>query len=207
MKRFAAVLVIQCVSLAQGSTTVYDNGAPLNFYGQLANDICADTFSLPERTNVEEAAFWTGHSYASDPFPRTEVNYWIYADAAGTPGATLLSGAGFTRNILEWSYPDATYRYRVEIIFPQPFVAEPGETYWMGFQVTGAKSRFILGSTPYHQGSSYVKMDGFPWEPRNFEFAFKLSGSPVPEPSACALFAIGAYALKRRSFRPANRVS
>ncbi|TWT97092.1 hypothetical protein Pla108_28690 [Botrimarina colliarenosi] len=192
----AAMLVNPLVSLAD---VVYDNG--LLPFGNFAtgsdaalNDSVAESFMFSEHTLVNEIEFLGLYSNGAIDDRFAVV---FYNNASGLPGALLgapnilsshRTAGGFDVGSLQG------FRYELQL---SGSLFEAGQKYWVSVtndsSMTPEEDHWSWASTSAGPGDGSAIMDRDPtWRARGFDYAFRLHGLTVPEPTASLLLVAGA---------------
>jgi hypothetical protein len=217
--RLLVCLAVAALASSQAlSATVYDNGAFSSTASDIMSLLAADDFKLTKDTTIRGAAFHAFAEYGSyTPWDGT-LDYAIFADDGGAPGALLTSGKGQTVQrtiVLDWGYPYGP-QFKFEFAFQQAFEVKADTSYWFGLHIgekySGSYGWFWNFTSPldgqngqYAMTSQGGSMDN--WINYNdADRAFTLSDtapSPVPEPVGLTLLAAGGCVLGAfRSVRP-----
>ncbi|MGO9587282.1 MAG: choice-of-anchor R domain-containing protein [Limisphaerales bacterium] len=197
----AAVCFI-IASQVRGSDVIYGNYDPNNILQTISNgNASGPQFGVSSYNLSESVPFTTDNNmYTVDSvelvisrlFGNTsDLTLSLYSDAGGTPGSSLgtfsnpanitQGGALFTATGLTLA-PDTTYW-----IIAAPGVSEKSDFEWWNSLATGISGFSQFDSNANAWGSwSVSAVDNSP--------SFVVYGSPVPEPSALALFGFGAFA-------------
>lgn len=131
----------------------------------------------------------------------------LYSDAAGDPG-TLLESLGS-----ESTTDAAANRYAtIDLSFSlsTPVALDPNTTYWLlgsggNNENWYATESGATGLSGWSIGATKINISGT-WYSIGESYQMSLEVSPVPEPSAWALFSLGVAGFTWRGFRRQNRV-
>ena len=196
------------LAAAARADVVFDNGQPSNDGASEASRwVQAEDFGFNGDTTVTGASVYIG---SADLLPLTQpfdgaFEYWLFANAAGAPGAVLANGfadATVTETGQPWSQFATHNAYRFDVDFDAPFAAAGGETYWFGFHLNSDYTRDqlywvwpeVCGPFDCTFGNGHQSQFGTldNWETNEWEHAFQLHGvAAVPEPGAWALMIAG----------------
>ncbi len=203
-RRLAALCCLAAWTGGAGAADVlYDNGGPDGVNGNNAGIAWqADDFVLGHGAMLSDLHFWT---YETAGAYRNSISWAIAADAGGTVGATLASGAqdkvarSATGVVLSGL---SGYQYGLDLNAP---LALASGRYWLvlhngAFDQMGEPNDFYWATAAANGGpdgrESYN--GGAKWGANGREHAFQLTGA-VPEPNGAALLGIGlAMLLLRR---------
>lgn len=211
----AALATVSLSASAQASV-VYSNGDPLGTNGLESTAwVTADDFNLGSGANLATAGVYFATPTGLSSWDGT-VFWNIFADASGTPGASLASGGGVvlsgaTTTAFTCSqcgnHPEV---YLVEFALNN-FVATAGTTYWLGIHMSSDFNDdgvYWMNAANNGTNNALSSQGGTFDNWTNFEvgqLAFYLtdaSDRAVPEPSTWALmlFGFGAmgFALRRK---------
>ncbi len=171
---------------AQNATAlnvIYDNGGPTGaFSSSISDQISADDFVLTETQKVTDGHFWTSETI---PWDGT-LEYFIYEDAGGLPGALIASGNGqnVQRNEVYLGSLLPTFEYWFD--FEDHDELQAGQTYWLGLHLASNYDNFGISwfSTTNLMGNEVrfnLNQGNLPavWSPPivNGHFAFFLTGA------------------------------
>jgi hypothetical protein len=202
-KLAAAAMLAFATSPLVADAQIFDNGAPNNTDGlNLSLNVVAEDFTLAQDYTITGVRFW-GFSLTSQSQYSGSVQWSIFSNSAGLPGATLFSGTaspiGVNQGALALSNSD---QYQFD--FATNFSLSAG-TYWLGLHTGLFSGNQFFWQTTSPNASSNAVTDGIPgdgyWEYYALnDYAFQLYGQPtgtsvVPEPSTYALFATGLVAI------------
>jgi hypothetical protein len=204
---WAALVLAMSAAPAYAGPIIYDNGGPCVLCS--GNDaslwVQADDFSLVNGGLVADAgiylAFTAGGAWDGS------LSYWIFADAAGSPGAILTSGqaqnVAISDSGIAWCCGGNAQLFRFDLA--SAFLAAPGTTYWFGIH---AAADFDTRDDIYWvlNGLAGNSMESFGGTFNNWinvsdgDRAFFLTTTEVPEPMTLLLLGsgLGAAALRRR---------
>ncbi len=116
---------------------IYDNGRPPNYYHgfEMTGFIEADDFTLSTDAALTGVFFWdledpNGLGYQG------EIDWILYVDAGGKPGAVLATGASrggqVTRTFLQSGVNGIYDQYSNSLSIPPGVTLNAGTTYWLG---------------------------------------------------------------------------
>ncbi len=162
--------------------------------------IQAEDFTLPTTTLITDVHFWTLEDLEEDGFSGA-IDYFIYADSGGLPGAVLASGVGAglthvaTGNVVGGFFTEFALGLNIT-----PFLAVGGTTYFLGLHNgplanTGdaAVSWETTNNNATLRGRQFdLQNPGLGWVSNENEHAFNLTNdfAVVPEPTSMALLGI-----------------
>lgn len=201
-------LLIASTSVAQAAT-VFDQGPVQPAGGVRSVFWNADDFTLSATALLSGATFNLGYDVRPGFAPEPSINYELYADAAGTPGAVLQSGTATAMVTDLGLNNDSTYRFNAWAFdFATPFAALAGARYWIGVQ---QPADVALANTPGTNPGASAMIRLGTYVPRGAGLAFSLQGTnvtdppvagAVPEPATWAMIMIGfgavSAAMRRR---------
>lgn len=191
---------------AGADTTLFDNGA-FAFNGGMGfgSKIVVDDFVLAENGSLTRASF--PYYNTSNPGFGPVLEWYVYTDAAGSPGLEFASGAGtvLASEVLgrygNWAVFDITFE------LDEPVSLEGGVVYWFGLQNTGGTlvvARHWGASDTLPGGNTHYEntLEGG-WISVPVEMSFQL----LPEPSnallgSSALLLLGALAVQQKRRAP-----
>ncbi|WP_119460494.1 PEP-CTERM sorting domain-containing protein [Rhodospirillaceae bacterium SYSU D60014] len=201
----AAALSLALAGGAANAAVIYDNGSPDLVNGNEATAwVQAEDFTLGAGGAVGGAGVYIAGSGGIGNWDGT-VEYFLFADNAGTPGAVLTSGSGqnatTTDTGIAWVAGGNTFF--VEFDLESVFAAAAGTTYWLGIHLADDFARDNIywvttasNGTSFGRESQYEALDN--WSNNFSEHAFFLTGDErvsVPEPSILALLGAGLFGL------------
>lgn len=211
----AAALVVS-IPQAVPAAIVYDNGPPsVNAGNEMTAWIQAEDFTIGAST-ITDVRFWNNQSQASGVY-NGSISWAIYADASGSPGATLFSGntAAVTRALMAVSGGFDEYQNNFSI----GSINLGAGTYWLGLHngpiANNGRAEFFWAATNPNMttpGHEFSLPSGPTWDSTRTEHAFVLYNNPatvvVPEPSTLAMGATAlivglGLGLRRRAARTA----
>jgi len=187
---------------AKGNYVVFDNGEPsIYVHGNgVVDRLHADDFVPTQDITLTKGHFWT---LEFDPWDGT-LEYFIFADNGGMPGAIMISGEG--QSVVKSATGRATtiadeYKYSFE--FETSIDLDAGETYWLGLHMaadyTGNSYGIIWSDSITGLGyTCYESLGGTldNWVDSGIHRAFYLEG--IPEPGTLFLLGIGSLILRQK---------
>jgi hypothetical protein len=195
---FSAVMLAGLAFAAQEASAaiVYNNGAP---NGENGNDstawIQADNFVLPESIHITDAHIFIGGFGGIGNWDGT-MDYYFFADAGGTPGALLASGAGQNVSTIDTGtgWFGGGNIFEVGFDLAAAFNPVAGTTYWFAIHLSTNFDRddiYWLTTDPT-SGNGHESAGGTldNWSNNGQEHAFYLTGQ-IPEPATLALLGLG----------------
>lgn len=194
-RKILSVLTILLISLGTSQAAVlYENGVVLPAFNgvESTSNVVADDFAIASGGSISSAGVYMFS--ASGGWDGT-LEYSIFYDAAGSPGALLTSGLG--QNI---ATSDTGTDYSVYDVFlfefdlENPFAAAAGATYWFGVHMSSDFGLDFVYWAYAFGGNTHLSSGGTfdNWSPGARTVAFYLTGEPggvsnVPEPTTISL--------------------
>jgi hypothetical protein len=208
MKNFEKIIMVMMVTLILFGTSlsakaeiIFDNGGP-NGYTP-GKDMCswlqADDFLFDQDVILTGAHFWTFEDSTSTW--ENTLEYFIFADNSGTPGAIISSGDGqsILKQVTRITPGGEAYEYSFEFETPVSLVAN--KTYWFGPHLasdySGVSDVFRWESNMSGFGSTSFESEGGSldnWTNSEIHRAFYLEG--IPEPATMLLVGLGGLILR-----------
>lgn len=182
------------------AAVVYDNGGPAG--GGVANDasgwVQANDFSVAAATGITGGAIYIEAQSPGEVWDGT-LDYYIFANTGGTPGAILASGSAINKVSSSTGITDQAGTgtiLRIDFDLPTVFNALGGTVYWFGVHLADDFSTF--SSAGWSAAGAGDQMESFGgsfdnWRANGRDGAFLLVGdaSGVPEPATLALLGLG----------------
>ena len=180
---------------------VYDNGSPssqnvFNMTGFLE----ADAFTLASPTTLTAVRFWIE---ILDPSDYAGSVYWqIFSDAGGSPGGLL--GGDLAVPVMSPGANPFPGWTSIQLDFGINQNLTPAGIYWLALHngpltnTTGSNVGWqtaSLGALAYSAQSNPAPFDDGGWSPTQYQLAYRLFGTVVPEPATIGLLAIGLVGL------------
>jgi len=197
MKTTKLMLAVVAASFATAaSAQVYVNGTPdLSNGNEMTQWLQAENFTLGASDTIGAVRFWS----IDDPLAVFDgnVDWWIFNDAAGTPGSIVASGTQTTvsRVATGRNFGGFLDEYVWDFAIT-PTAVTGGTMYWLGMHVNSDYTRDEIyweagagGAAPTGMESDGGTMTN--WSGNGTEHAFELYA--VPEPSS--LIALGGLAV------------
>ena len=185
---------------------IYDNGSPFGGSGyDVTSSVVADDFTLGAGGAIGGAGI---HIAAyGDEIERWDgtVDYFLFADNAGTPGTLLTSGSGQNTAMTDMGFNVSLSHniFLVEFDFESLLAAAAGTTYWLGIHLSEGFDlegvywvSAALNGVNAGQASEGGTFDN--WSENSWDHAFFLTDGErvsVPEPSILALLGAGLFSL------------
>ena len=168
----------------------------LNFFGGSPGSTSADDFSLASSAIVTGVHWWGEGTGAED------FQFTFYADAAGNPGAVLLTTGGTLSRVSQspGSFFDPVFFYSSTLA--TPFAAPAGTTFWLSVFNQAPDASWVWLAAAADGNGARQRINTSPtWMPGlgNTDLAFELTS--VPEPASLLLMATGGVAARLRRQR------
>lgn len=178
------------------ATVVFNNGGPINNGGNDATEwIQAEDFSFGANQAVTGGGIYVDFQSTGATWDGT-FDYFLFADAGGTPGGTLASGAA--QNVVDsdsgiLSYDGVRNIRLLTFDFLSTFNALAGTTYWFGIHLSSDYLRDDIAFATTASGNGHESNGGTlnNWFDNGQDHAFYLNGGAVPEPVSLALLGLG----------------
>jgi hypothetical protein len=191
----AAATLLIAIPGGAHAATVFDQG-PVQAAGGVRTVFWnADDFTLSATSLLSGATFNLGYDVRPGFAPVPDINYELYADAGGTPGAILLSGTATARVTDLGLNNGSTYRFNAWAFdFSTPVQALAGVRYWIGVQ---QPADVALANTPGTDPGASAMIRLGTYQPRGIGLAFSVQGTTVgapgavPEPATWAMMIVG----------------
>ena len=213
MRRFGLAIIVAALGLAvadgaANAAVIYDNGPPDHpVINWVSASVTVDDFTLGAGGAIGGAGIYLTHLANWDG----TLDYFVFADDGGSPGAVLSSGSGQNATMTDTggSLGGLFDIFLVEFDLESVFDAVAGTTYWLGIHLADdfdwrnpvywATTAANGTSSPQHsRGGTLDNWTGFNWPygPQDQAF-FLTSGEPVTvsEPSGLALLGAGLVCL------------
>lgn len=190
------------------AATIFTTGAPVG--GESGNEttqwVQAGQFSIAGGGSVASAGVYIGSTVG--PLLTVwdgNLDYFIFADSGGAPGALQASGAGqnvqTTDTSTAWCCGGNGFLFEFDLV--NPFAAAAATNYWFGIHLSSNFDRDELywmshagggGGASESNGGTFDN-----WSPNSDTRVFFLADTPVgtqvPEPGTLSLFGLGALGL------------
>lgn len=207
----SAVLVAATLTTAATAATVYDNGAPNSAGGnETVQWVQAEDFTLASNTSLTGAGVYLA-GFGGIGAWDGNLQYYLFSDSAGTPGAILQQGSVAVAPIdsgTAWCCGGNAYLFSFS--FGSAFAAAAGTTYYLGVHA-GAPGNFNRDEIYWVTTAANATAAGLEssggtfnnWGRNGNEHAFFLTSNPVPEPASWAMmisgFGLVGAAMRRRA--------
>jgi len=206
MKWLMTICLICLTVQIAGAAVIFDNGAPDQQNGNEATLwIQSEDFMVKQPEILTDCHFWTlegyGAPYGGNPWDGT-LQYWVFADNGGTPGAIIDSGSG--QNIVKTGTGGTAnganeFVYDFDLQQPVPLAAD--SIYWLGLHLASDYQdgdQIFWETTSQGWGSTGIESSGGTmdnWANNGQHHAFYLT---TPEPTTICLLGLGALSLIRK---------
>ena len=197
-KTVLSAFVIGGVTLAaQGASAdiIYNNGAPNGVSGNDSTQwVQAEDFVLSQKNHITDAHIFIAGLGGIGNWDGT-MNYYFFADAGGSPGNLLASGAGQNVTVTDTgaAWGPGGNVFEVGFDLQAELVVFPGAT-WFGIHLSTNFDRddIYWVTTDPTSGNGHESDGGTfdNWFNNGQEHAFYLTGR-IPEPATLALFGLG----------------
>lgn len=211
MRTIALVFAAAAAAAASpaAAVTLYDQGPPLQVSGLRADLWSADDFTVSTNSLLSGATVYLRYA---EPNIRIGIDYALYADNAGRPGAILLTGSA-TPTVTPLAAVNADGPTDVWTFnFASPTLALANTRYWLGVSQGSDRQAFATVSDGGPAGRPLISFAGS--NPSGYQdfgsrgLAFSIQGTAVavtpgvPEPATWALLIAGfggiGVAMRRR---------
>ena len=168
-------------------TIIYENGGPDQQNGnEMTGWIQAEDFKLSADSILTSVNFWDIEAPGGTAY-QGEIDWILYADAGGQPGASFASGAAVgaavTRTFIQGGVLGFYDEYSLSFNISPGIPLTAGTTYWLGLHngplTMTTYSNFYWETTNFN-GTSTGHEDGAPfdgvWSDNGLEHAFNLGG-------------------------------
>ena len=167
---------------AAAMSVIFEDEPPTDtvFICKFVTNWCADDFVLDSFHSITDAHFWVFESTVTTGFDGI-VNYAIYEDDGGEPGAVVADGSGVGIKVQTMTVDDLSLIctnnqnncLEVWIDLDPPVPLEAG-TYWLGIQQND--EWWILVGGPQELSNSKRSTDGINWELIGLDFPLTITG-------------------------------
>jgi hypothetical protein len=209
-------LAIACVAacmfaspLTAGAGVLFDNGAAIPGSGgaEMWRYLAVDDFSLSTRSSVTGGTFTFATSSGSAVTP-PDLSYFVYANGLNangydSPAALLATGLLTVSHVEALSNPGYVPHFVATFALDNAFVAEAKTHYWFGLlkgAVTDPELRWVASdfTSPTRTWQEDHRYNPGTFQSVDYEKAFTLAGTAIPEPEAWALMILGFAGLGAR---------